>query len=339
MGVRIGLLRGFRVAIIIPVILFVLPLFAFAGGGQQYPNGAEAMLIGVAPPPGFYLKDYNFFYHASKLKDNDGNTLSLAKNGVELDKLEVFANIPRFIWISKLNLLGGFYGMHLFVPLMIKENLDLNVLTPGGPGSIGERRAGIGNLIFAPFIWTWHAKSGLLHMISALDIFIPTGQYNKNNLLNIGKNFWTFEPVFAITGFLPQHPNLSGSIKLMYDFNTKNNDFLIDPTTAAKIGNPALAGLGTDLTPGQEFHFDYSIEYALTKNFRAGIVGYFYQQTTNDDTDFGKVENDKGRTFAIGPGFWYNYQRWFFDLHAAFETATKNRPQGYMGLFAITYCF
>ncbi|HSB07104.1 MAG TPA: hypothetical protein VLK23_18150, partial [Thermodesulfobacteriota bacterium] len=129
MGVRRGLLRGFRVAIIIPVILFVLPLFAFAGGGQHYPNGAEAMLIGVAPPPGFYLKDYNFFYHASKLKDNHGNTLSLAKNGVELDKLEVFANIPRFIWISKLNLLGGFYGMHLFVPLFFKENLDLNVMT------------------------------------------------------------------------------------------------------------------------------------------------------------------------------------------------------------------
>ena len=163
-------------------------------------------------------------------------------------------------------------------------------------------------------------------MITALDVYIPTGQYNKNNLVNIGKNFWTFEPVFAITGFLPQHPNLSGSIKLMYDFNTKNKDYLMN-------------GVETDIRPGQEFHFDYSIEYALTKNFRAGVTGYFYQQTTNDDTGFGDVKGDKGRVFAIGPGFWYNYQRWFFDLHAAFETGVRNRPQGVTGLFTITYAF
>ena len=326
MELRFGSLRRFRLAVIIPVILFVLPLFALAGGGQHYPNGAEAMLIGVAPPPGFYLKDYNYFYHASKLKDNDGHSLSLGKNGVELDSVEVYGNIPRFIWISKLNLFGGFYGMHLFVPLIFKQDLDLNVLTPGGPASIGEKRGGVGDLIFAPFIWTWHAKSGLLHMITALDVYIPTGQYNKNNLVNIGKNFWTFEPVFAITGFLPQHPNLSGSIKLMYDFNTKNKDYL-------------MGGVETDIRPGQEFHFDYSIEYALTKNFRAGVTGYFYQQTTNDDTGFGEVKNDKGRVFAIGPGFWYNYQRWFFDLHAAFETGVRNRPQGVTGLFTITYAF
>ena len=74
---RVEWLRRFRVSLIIPFILVLLPFFAFAGGGQHYPNGAEAMLIGVAPPPGFYLKNYFYFYTANKLKDNSGDTMSL----------------------------------------------------------------------------------------------------------------------------------------------------------------------------------------------------------------------------------------------------------------------
>ena len=40
-------------------------------------------------------------------------------------------------------------------------------------------------------------------------------------------------------------------------------------------------------------------------------------------TGFGEVKNDKGRVFAIGPGVWYNYKKWFFDLHGAWETAVR----------------
>ncbi len=87
----------------------------------------------------------------------------------------------------------------------------------------------------------------------------------------------------------------------MYDFNTPQNDYIIGPGNAAKMGNPALTGIETHRTPGQEFHFDYSIEYALTKEFRAGVTGYFYQQTTNDYTAYGSIPNDKGRVFAVGP--------------------------------------
>lgn len=331
------LLRSHGVALVLGIILFI-PLFAFAGGGQQYPNGVDIQLIGVAPPPGFYIKDYNYWYTASKLKDDNGNTIKLATHGVQLDDLDVVGTIPRFIYISKFNILGGFWGMHLFTPLL-NEDLKLAALTPGGIAEPRDRRGGVGNFIFDPLIWSYHSKGGLLHITTGLDMFLPTGPYRNDHLINVGKNFWTFEPVFAITAFLPQHPNLSGSIKLMYDFNTTNNDFIIDPTTAAKIGNPALTGVRTHLTPGQEFHFDWGFDYAVLKNLRLGVGGYFYQQTTKDKTGHGTVEHDLGRVFAIGPGVWFNYQRWFLELHTAWEMAVKNRPQGMTGLFNITYCF
>jgi len=339
MKIRAGGLRWIKIALITPIILFTLLFFAFAGGGQQYPNGVEAFLIGIAPPPGFYIKDYNYYYTATKLTNNNGNTVTLANSGQELDRVNVYAQVPRFIWITPLKILDGFYGIHLFVPVFY-ENISLDVLTPAGPTGLSEGRGAVGNLIFSPFIWSWHAKSGLLHMIAALDMFAPTGPYNPARILNIGfANFWTFEPVFAITGFLPSLPDLSGSIKLMYDFNTPNDDFIVGPATAAKIGSLLLTGLKTHLTPGQEFHFDYSIEYAITKNFRAGIAGYFYQQTTNDYTGFGTVQNDKGRVFAIGPGVWYTYKKWFAEAHVEFEMAAKNRPEGITSVLTITHAF
>jgi hypothetical protein len=323
-------------AFTIVIFLFVLPSILFAGGGQHYPNGVEAFLMGALPPPGFYVKEYNYWYTAADLKDNHGHTLSLGKSGVQLDRLSVYGVIPRMIWVSNFKILGGFYAQHFFIPIL-KGDMHLNALTPGGVIGQNDNRVDVGDLIYSPFIWGWHAKSGLLHIVTAVDIFIPTGPYNPNRLMNIGKNIWTFEPIVAATGFLPYHPNISGSIKLMYDLNTKNHRYVIGPLTAAKIGSSALTGFETDLSPGQEFHFDYSVEYALTKNFRLGATGYFYQQIMDDKTGLGRVKSDKGRVFAIGPGFWYNYNRWFFDLHCAFETQTKNRPQGVTSLLTIIY--
>lgn len=325
MGNKCRLLKWFMVTLTIPVILFI-PSLGIAGGGQHYPNGVEAFLIGIAPPPGFYIKDYNYYYTADKLKDNHGHTLKLATDGEELDRVTVYGTIPRVIWISKFQILGGFWGMHLFVPIL-HVDFKLDAMTPGGPIKIKEDRTGVGDLIFSPFIWSYHSKDGLLHIVSALDMYLPTGPYRRDRAVNIGKNFWTFEPVFAITGFLPQHKNLSASIKLMYDFNTNNNDVM------------GPSGQSMRRTPGQEFHFDYGIEYALTKDFRVGIGGYFYQQVTDDKIDGERVSHEKSRAFAVGPGVWYNYKRWFFDLHGNYEMAVRNNPQGWTGLLSITYAF
>ena len=319
------------------------PSYSFAGGAQHYPLGAEAFLIGIGPPPGFYIKEYNSFYTADKIKNDSGHALSLAKDGFVLDKLNVYGITTRLVWVSPFKILDGFYAQNLFIPLL---NLDMKVtqLGPNGPVKVSEHRQALGDIRYTPFALLWHSNDGLLHYATSLSIDFPNGPYNERHLVNIGKNCWTFEPCFIITGFLPQDKNLSASIHLRYSFNTKNPDFLIDSSTAAKIGNPALTGKTTHLTPGQEFHFDYSIEYAIAKTgpanqARVGIVGYFYQQTTDDTTGQGSVKNDLGRVFAIGPGVGYTYKKWIFDLHAAYEMGVRNRPEGRTGLFTIVYAF
>ena len=320
----------FTIGLVTSVALFS-PLSALAGGVNHEPLGAEAFLAGVLPPPGIYLKEYLSYYTADKLKNDSGRTSSLARDGAELDKLEVFASATRGLYISPLKILGGSLGAQMIVP-WVRTSLKLDASTAGGPSEMGEHRNAIGDITFGPNL-SWHSKNGLYHAASGFDITVPTGPWNRRHLVNIGTNVWSFSPVFAATVFLPWHPNLSAGIKMDYSFNTRNDDFMMSPSTAAKIGNAGLTGFKTHLSPGQEFHFDYGIEYAFTRKgaphqFRVGAFGYFYQQTTDDKTGEGRVRHDLGRVFAIGPGVWWTYKKWVVEAHTAFETAVRNRPEG-----------
>lgn len=325
------------VAFILTVILFT-PLLALAGGVQHYPNGLEAELMGVNPPPGLYYRQFNIFYTAGKLKDNSGNTLTLARNGTELDRLNIYAVAAGLRWVTNLKFLGGdFY--QLFVVPGVKVDMKLDAMTPGGPVELSERRERIYDLIYESGLG-WHGKDGLLHALAGLDIFLPVGMYSSKNLVNVGKNVWTFMPFFAVTAFSPfWDKKLEANVKLMYDFDTKNKDFLIGPSTAVKIGNPALTGVSTYNKPGQAFHTDFALDFQVYEKLRVGVAGYFYQQTTDDRTGFGVVKNDKTRIFAIGPHVWVPYKKWFFGAHALFETAARNAPQGINVTFDFGYKF
>ena len=323
MEYRERLLIRFMTALVTSVILF-LPLFAFAGGTVHEPLGAEDYLIGVAPPPSIAAKVYLNWYHAGNLKDNSGNTL----RSPSLDKLNVFAEVNRILIITPLKFdIGGFTGFvngHVVAPL-VKVNLHLDA-TPAGPDIVDQAHSGLADVTFGPGI-AWHHKSGFLHGITAVDIIAPTGFYSKRNAVNIGTNDWSVAPVLIFTVLPPFYPNIDVSIKFAYTFNFKNNDVL------GAAGTP-FAGTRTWLTPGNEFSFDFDVMHALWgpgpgMQFRGGMGGYFYLQTTDDKRgDIGTVRDDKGRVFAIGPALFFDYKMWIFSAHVYWEMAAKNRPQG-----------
>ncbi len=300
-----------------------------AGGGQSYPNGAEGFLSGAVPPPGFYYLNYSYHYNADTMKDDNGDDITA------FDEINVWANVSRFIWMTKKNVLGGNYGQHLFVPY-IGVDLDFNV--PAGPaGKRSYDDADLPFLIYSPFLVAYHLQQGRLHIaFSAVDLFIPTGQ-DDENLAGIGRNFWTFEPVVALTYMFGEGWAVSG--KFMYDFNTEQEDY------------PTIYGFEVDRTPGQEFHVDYSASYAINKGFRLGVSGYYYTQTTDDDYDLDNsipapvrslLKADEGkhsRVLALGPGIWYNYKNMFFSLRSQFEMEAENKTEGDNIWFKFTYAF
>ena len=300
----------------------------FAGGGQSYPNGAEAFLAGALPAPGFYFLDYAYYYNADTMKDNNGDDIDAFKG------ISVVANAFRGLWVSETKILGGNYGMHMFLPIL---GVDLDFKAPVGPQSKSSYDdVNVPWVLYSPFVMGWHLQEGKLHFaLSMADIYIPTGQ-DDGNMAGVRHNFWTVEPAFAVT-YLPG--NWEFSAKFMYDFNTTQDDCA------------TVYGFNVDRDPGQEFHVDYSISYAFAPSFRFGINGYYYRQTTDDAYDLnssipGPVQSllreDEGHyseVFAIGPGIRYSFKNMVLSLRSQWEMAAKNKTEGYNIWAKFIYAF
>jgi hypothetical protein len=282
-------------------LCFVTTGHATEGGGGAYNNGAEGFGAGMIPPPGTYLLNYLTYYTSDSLNNKDGN------KAIPKFELNVGAEVARVLHVTDIKLLGANLGFQVILPLV-----HLDVAVPFR----SQSNNGLGDMTISPFILSWHTPN--LHYVAGLDVDMPTGAYDKNDLANIGRNYWTFEPIFAITYMSDSGFEASG--KFMYDFNTRNND--------------------TSYLSGQEFHFDYTIAKRFDA-FTAGVGGYYYKQVTDDKQNGNTVGSDgnKGQVFAIGPQFKYDYKNMSFIFKYQKEMLVENKPEGDKFWLNLIYAF
>jgi hypothetical protein len=292
-----------RSALLLLALTFCFSAIGHAteGGGGAYNNGVEGFGAGMFPPPGTYLLNYVTYYTADSFKDKDGN------NAIPKFELDALADVIRVVHVGKSTLLGGNVAMQAILPIV-----HLEVAVPGR----SQSNNGLGDLVISPLILTWH--SGNLHYVAGLDVDIPVGAYDKNDLANIGRNYWTFVPIVAATYMSDSGFELSG--KFMYDINTENH--------------------ANSYQSGNEFHFDYTLAKKFN-TFSVGAGGYFYKQVTNDEQNGVKVGSDgnKGQVFAIGPQFKYDYKNMSFAFKYQKELLVENKPEGDKFWFSLMYAF
>jgi hypothetical protein len=263
---------------------------ATENGGSSYPMGAENYMSGAMPPPGLYSQFYVGHYEADSLRDNRGDKVPV--------DFRVRANsiAPRLIWVTEQQVLGGNLAFHAIVPLV-----DLKVELNGQ----SQSKQGLGDIIFGPALGFHHSEK--LHSIVALDFIAPSGEYDRGDLANIGRNYWVVEPVVAVSYVDPNGLNVDA--KIMYDFNQRN---------------PA-----TDYRSGSELHADYAVGWGLGNGWVVGVGGYVVHQTTDDRQDGERVKDNKGRAIAIGPSVKYTSDKgWFLTAKWEQETQVRNRAEG-----------
>ncbi len=265
---------------------------ATEGGGSIYPMGAESFLTGALPPPGFYTLVYANHYNADKLKDNRGNT-------VPLDfKVSATAVVPRFVWVTDKVLFGGQVAHAILIPLV---DLDVNVA-----GS-GQKKTGVGDIDITAIALGYH-HSANLHSTLGLEVMVPSGNYNKADLANIGRNYWAIQPVYAASYIDPAGWN--ADFKAMLDFNFKNT--------------------ATHYKSGNELHVDYSLGYGFQRHWVAGIGGYAYKQISNDEQYGVTVPDNRGQAFAVGPTLKYNNAKGLVVMAKwQKEMSVRNRAEGH----------
>ncbi len=327
---------GIILAGFLALLFFSVPSAVTAGGGQAYPNGAEAFMPGAAPPPGLTMINYFFWGHAEDFKDDNGDTIKAGKKGL-LNRVDVIGDLVRLIWISKFQLLGGNYGQHFFAGLLYTgSNFNVPVGTMSRESYYDFNSP---YFIYSPFLLTWHLMQGQLHVATSLcDIYFPFDNEDEDNPTSVGRNFWTFEPVLAVT-WMPTKA-WEVSTKFMYDFNTRQDDY----TTPAPVT--------VDRTPGQEFHMDFNVSYMVIDNLRVGINGYYYQQVQDDDiggipdglppgavSQLEAMEDQHSRALALGPGVFYQHQNMMFTLRYQHEFAVRNKAEMQNVWFKFIYVF
>lgn len=124
--------------------------------GSHYPVGAEGLKGASLPPPGIYLRDYNFFYTADKV---DGLPF-----GVDLF---AYIQAPRLIWMTQQKIIGANYGMDVIVPFAYK-----NVSAPFGSGD----NFNLADIQVEPLLLSWHFKQ--FDAAAGYAVWVPSGNFD-----------------------------------------------------------------------------------------------------------------------------------------------------------------
>ena len=308
----------FAVLLLISFGLFHAPaVFAGEGYGNHYPGGNEDFSAGALPPAGTsifinYLVDYN----ATTLRDNAGRNQILGVGQLGYPKvsftLNVVADAMRYVKMTNIKLFGGDLLWHVIVPVVYNK-----VAMDAGPVTIGTQfKYGLGDIEPGVGI-AWH-PSKTFHHVAAFDIVMPTGSYNKTDLSNTGRNYWSFNPLWAFTYIGDKDSPIPGfevSSKLMYWINTINSE--------------------TSYTSGQEFQADYLIGQHFGK-WAFGANGNILYQTTNDK-QYGRTAYDplsglqtgvKGKALSIGPAISYEIPHGCITFKWQHDVIAQNRPEG-----------
>ncbi len=273
-------------------------------GADQYPNGAENWLAGALPPPGTYFLNY-FGYYGGELRDGDGDKVPGADVNAWFDALRV-------VHVSEHRILGGNWGWYAILPLVAQE------VSLGTTNSV----SGLGDATFDPFVVSWHR--GDWHWAVGMSINLPTGRYREGDpTQSIGANYWSVEPLFAVSYLNPEGWELSA--KFMYNIKASNTDF-----------RPAPGAPKMKYASGDELHLDY----LAGKRFGpwgVGLSGYYLRQVTDDELDGQRLAANpglwsagrRGQVFAIGPSATYtNASGVHFIAQWQRETRVENRFGG-----------
>jgi len=285
-----------------PRLVLAFSLAALASTLQAQPTahyvpGVEGIKGASLPPPGWYVRDYNLAYTAGAVNNAAGVSV-----GPPNFEAFTYANVPRVIWISDTQLLGGNVGVDALLPLVYQS------VRAGGYDS---STFGIGDL-FAESTLSWHVRQ--FDFSAALGAWMPTGDYAPNST-RAGLGYWTPMLTAGSTWYVDEEKTWALSALCRYEFNTEQRD--------------------THVTRGEAFTLEWGASKTFKKVIDVGAVGYYQQKVTSDSGPSAFVM-PQDRVAAVGPEINVAFPKpmLFVSFRYLYEFMAENRAQGHT--FALT---
>lgn len=194
-------------------------------------------------------------------------------------------------------------------------NLDGTLTAAVGPlattrtGSFGDSITAVGDL-YPQATLKWNA--GAHNFMTYVTGDIPVGAYSPTRLANLGIGHAAIDGGAGYTYFNPQTGHEFSAVA-GFTYNFKNQD--------------------TQYQNGIDFHIDWGASQFLSKQVFVGLVGYAYQQITDDFGQHPVLGGFRSRVLGAGPQIGYLFpvgdMQGYLNLKGYGEFAAENRPAGW----------
>ncbi len=167
-----------------------------------------------------------------------------------------------------------------------------------------EDSSGLGDIVFGPGVFLYANEDSATYLSYWFYVFSPTGEWDKNQAINLGQNHWYFEHQLAFHQMLGK---LVFDANLNYYHHTEepDNDFKLPP----------------------RFEAEASLAYQLTDQLILGVNGGGYWDLDEAELDGSSVSDTKAKRVQFGPLLGYQFTerfganlRWTRDVSAANDT-------------------
>lgn len=176
-------------------------------------------------------------------------------------------------------------------------------------GNISDSLTAVGDL-YPQATLKWNA--GVHNFMTYITGDIPVGSYDASRLSNLGIGHAALDGGGGYTYFNPQTGHEFSAVA-GFTYNFKNTN--------------------TQYQNGVDFHIDWGASQFLSKQFFVGLVGYAYQQVTDDVGQHPALGDFRSRVLGVGPQIGYLFpvgdMQGYLNLKGYGEFAAANRPSGW----------
>ena len=279
------------------------------GGSAHYAPGTTSDFIDTLPgKPALVVADAFTYYHGTATPP-----IEFAGDPTLNANATLYAETIFGLYETPWTLFGGNYAAATALPyvwLTVKGNVEVK----GKPlPEKSDYTDGLGDITLYPFILGWTNKMDMKYDVR-LGVYAPTGSYEKGQLANAGRNYWTYEPAISYS-WLSTKIGTEVTLFTAFDINTKND--------------------ATDYQSGASFHLDGTVAQHLPLFdgiAGLGVEGFVYEQISGDSGSGATLGNFEGRTIGVGPVLSYAHKIGKFDFAGEVkwlpEVDVQNRLQG-----------
>ena len=296
-------------------------LRAEEGGLGHYLPGGIATIVDFPPPkPGWNVGAQFLYYDANVSASRQILVGGIARTGLAAT---AYSGIGLAFYTLRQEVFGSHYTFGAAVPYTwLDVSAQASVL--GRTRRIRDTANGFGDFLLFPLMMNWSKREWQFSFM--LPVFVPTGDYTKGQLANLGRNYFTSEPTIGVN-YISHKFGTEFTSFAAFDLNTMND--------------------ATDYQSGSVFHLEYTLAQHLPV-FGRGLLGiggngFYYQQITGDTGSGARLGSFEGRTVGIGPSvnFIYQSDKLTVAVEAKWlpEIDTVNRLQGDIVWFKVGVSF